>query len=1053
MISNSITIFDASAGAGKTYALTKAYLSILLSSAEDDAYKKILAITFTNKAVEEMKSRVVYYLFEFSKPILEDKALVMAKSIANEQNIFIKSIQKKSYRIVKNLIHNYTSFDISTIDAFTHKLVRSFTNELNLPSNFEITLDTHSLLQEAVEMVINKAGEDDEITKYLIEFTKMRTDADKNWDITNDLYQVAQLLVNENTLIKIESLKSKNLNDFKEIKENIQIRIEELKETIASESLAIFKSIKDDAFISEAIHKDLHNHFEILLNFKLLKQKRYDTIELLREKIKKGFTENQTILALTEQWHYKLLKIYEDYGKHNLLTSFLNNIHSLTLLNEIYKAYKTLQEDKNILPLADFNKIISEQIKDEPAPFIYEKMGNRYRHFFIDEFQDTSVLQWQNLIPLIDNAVSAEINSEKGTLLLVGDAKQAIYRWRGGRAEQFINLCNNYNPFSNSDKNVVVLNNNYRSLNNIIDFNNKFFSYLSYVFTNSSYKNLYEEKCYQQLGNKNGGGVKISFINTENLNNDLDEEENLSAKDLNNLAYCEETLKAIKECESLNYQYSDICILTRKKEHGFILANFLTENNIPILSSESLLLSSSKEVQFVINMLLYGKSTANLSAKAKALHYIAQENVNDNEVHDFISSLLNKENSVIENELKKYNYQFSFNVFQKKSLYEIAEIIVNAFLLKKSNTTYVQYFLDLVLEREIKHQNNLSDFITYWQTLGIEKTIPTPEGKNAVKIMTIHKSKGLEFPIVIYPFAQIEFSKEKNDNLWIPLEEESIAINEAWTPFNKSAENFSNTAKEIYLTRKEENQLDIINVLYVCFTRAEEKLYIISKKAFLKDNEIQQGKLSAYFLEFLKADNKDYLNENTFVYGTFDENKSIKKLDKTTEIIEIVEKNNIENNIKISYNEAMLWSSNKLSFISKGNITHKILENIYTLKDIDTAINIATETGIISHNEAPIIKQNIISIVNHKDLSVFYEPNSLIFNEKTILNPLSENAKPDKIVIKDNNAYILDYKTGEKKEKYKQQLLSYENLLKKMNYEVKKKTLVYIGNTIEIINL
>ena len=229
MNTTAFTIYDASAGSGKTYTLTKEYLKILFLATNDDAYRKILAITFTNKAVEEMKNRIVSSLYEFSIDTTSDKAMELLKDVASETKLSIATLKDKSKAIIKNIIHNYAAFDISTIDKFTHKVIRTFAQDLNLPPNFEVSLETDSLLQEAIDLVISKAGDDVNLTKLLIEFSKEKTDDDKNWDISAELLKVAQLITNENNSEEIKEMADKSLDDFGVIKKKLQEEIKQIK--------------------------------------------------------------------------------------------------------------------------------------------------------------------------------------------------------------------------------------------------------------------------------------------------------------------------------------------------------------------------------------------------------------------------------------------------------------------------------------------------------------------------------------------------------------------------------------------------------------------------------------------------------------------------------------------------------------------------------------------------------------------------------------------------------------------------------------------------------
>jgi ATP-dependent exoDNAse (exonuclease V) beta subunit len=1056
------TIYDASAGSGKTYTLTKEYLKILFLATNDDAYRKILAITFTNKAVEEMKSRIVSSLYEFSIDATSDKAMDLLKDVASETKLSIATLKDKSKAIIKNIIHNYAAFDISTIDKFTHKVIRTFAQDLNLPPNFEVSLETDSLLQEAIDLVISKAGDDVNLTKLLIEFSKDRTDDDKNWDISAELLKVAQLITNENNSEEIKEMSDKSLDDFGVIKKKLQEEIKELK----SECKSIAQSVLDKIDANDVSRKSFYssyvpNHLEKVAADKIAVN---ETIINYLDRTKSPYSKSvpQSDKDFIDEKAPEILAsvfvINEKAGKISMYEAFLQNLNPLSLLNTIYQEFKQIQEEQNLVSISDFNKIIHTEIQNQPAPFIYERLGEKYRHYFIDEFQDTSVMQWQNLIPLIDNALSGQDDfGQQGTLMLVGDPKQAIYRWRGGKAEQFIDLAKEdkkHNPFSNKDKETLRLETNYRSYSEVIHFNNAFFKQLADKFQNEDYKNLYETLSHQEINSKKGGYVNLSFIEVledetevEGFDSDND---SISIKDK---FYLNQTLKTIEKCIANGFEYKDIVLLTRTKAPGIKLANFLTENSIPILSSETLLIQNATEVKLLIALLRYLKNPKDDESKVYFLYFIAKYLQTELEIHDFILATKDKNSEELESFLKTIGIEISFKNCKKKSLYEAVEILIATFLNDKVNTSYLQYFLDLVLEKDVKVQSSIADFLEYWDKIGYQKSIPSPEGTNAVRIMTIHKSKGLEFPVVIFPFAEEDFSRKIKDKLWIPLEDSNIDLPKALINNRKEVEGYGNEAKTIFQTKNQEEVLDTINVLYVALTRAEEQLYVISNKLTTKKGDLVTNNLSYYFIEFLISLNKYEGTKLEYEFGSptrISKNKAHKG--KNNQIGIVTHKLNPKN-IKIAQREALMWGTDQQDAITFGNILHEIMAFILTKEDVDLAIQKAIELGLITVSQKDVFKETIQNIVNHSELKEYFELDVKVFNEQNIIKKASKTIKPDRVVLKGNTAYLLDYKTGEKHNNHKAQLEEYELALQEMKYTVAKKVLIYIGENIEIVNL
>ena len=1046
-------LYNASAGSGKTYTLTKEYLKILLVAPANDAYKKILAITFTNKAVEEMKSRIVESLIDFTKDEVSEKTLDFMREIGAEIKLDVNSIQIKSRKILKNLIHNYAAFDISTIDKFTHRIIRTFTHDLNLPTNFDVTLDVKELLRNAIDVVVAKAGEDEELTAVLVNYAKSKADEDKSWDVTVDLYKVSELILNEEHFFNFGKLSDKSVEDFSKIAEKIKLKIESNKLKIKENA----KKILNDFTTNNLTSKDFDtvafpNQIVNILNehkdaFK------YDYVNDREIKGKPKLGSFEIIESCKEFWKQKLSIIYTSQNENALFDLVIKNMIPLSLINVIYREYKQLQEDQNVLSISDFNTIIHNEIKDQPAPFIYERLGDRYRHYFIDEFQDTSQLQWENFVPLIDNALASEdLDGTKGSLLLVGDPKQSIYRWRGGKAEQFIDLSNDVNPFSNKDKNVKNLPKNYRSYSEVIEFNNQFFQFLSNEFTNEAYKKLYQETAKQEVNSKKGGFVSVSFLNDDiEINDEIADDETITEKDKQ---YLSKTLAVIKSSIANGFEYSDIVLLTRKIRNGVLLANFLTENNIPIISSETLLIQNASEVRFIINFLKYLDSANNQESKINWLYFVANEKVLKNEIHQFITETKDLSETDLEKYLADFDCKISFENCRKKSLYEAVENIVHVFLKEKTTISYVQYFLDLVLERNVKFQTSIADFLEYWEKTGFQKSIPSPEGEKAIRIMTIHKSKGLEFPVVIFPFADDDLKSKIIPNIWIPLADESIDMPQALVKQNKALEKYNEATNEIYQTKIQEEILDVINVLYVALTRAEEQLHIISSYKIISGGKISTSKtLATFFINFLEQNANFSIEQKEYVFGNPTRESQPKLFSKNKAEIIAVEKALDFSSIKIAKKEALMWGTTQQDAIEFGNILHQILSYIITKDDLQFALTKSLDEGLIQLLEKVIFEEKIKQIIHHPELSAFFNPNYTVFTEHNIISPNEINLKPDRLVIHNNEAFLIDYKTGSPEEKHKKQIENYARVIEKMNLKVTKKILLYIGEELKMIHL
>lgn len=1046
----SFSIYDASAGSGKTYALVREYLKIILTSPKNDAYRNILAITFTNKAVHEMKSRIVGNLSEFAKEEPDSKAQKLMQDLSVHTGLSINEIKEKAKNIIRHIIHNYAAFDISTIDKFTHRVIRAFAHDLNLPMTFEVSLDTENLLIEAVDAIIAQAGEDPELTRLLVDFTMEKTDDDKSWDVSREILETGRLALNENNRNEIVHFQEKSIAEFIAIKNQLTEAVAQRETQIVEQAKLILELLENNGVDLKSFpYGTFPNHIIHWSNLDNRADKyRFRNADEI--KIKKGAKDESIIESLIPQMLEMLDGIYNNAEKSGFYKAFLKNITPLSLLNTVSNELTKIQQEQNILSISEFNAIIHREIQNQPAPFIYERLGERYRHFFIDEFQDTSEMQWQNLIPLIDNALSGQDDfGQKGTLMIVGDPKQSIYRWRGGKAEQFIELGKAHNPFNNPDKESFSLETNWRSYSEVINFNNALFGQLAHQFEHADYRDLYENHSFQQRNDKDGGYVNISFIQQT----DDSEEEDLDKTQ----RYVRATLQTIQKAKSDGFDYKDIVILVRHNKNGVAIANYLTEHHIPLQSSETLMIKNATEVRMIIHLLRYLKNNADREAKAHFLQFVGENSQQEWPVHDFIAQgMAFLDESAFENWLSGFTPEsiMPFADIRKKSLYEAVEIVISAFLNRDKTNAYVQYFLDIVLERDMRSQAGISDFLDYWDKKSDSFSIPSPERNNAVRIISVHKSKGLEFPVVIFPFAEESYGRQRKDRLWLDAEQAEFGLPKVLIDNSQAVENYGEAAQSVYRQKKQEELLDNINVLYVALTRAEEQLYVISQMVNPNKEGVYPENTASFFIEYLL--DKGVFDENKMVYEFGNPRRLSAEGEKISEVRTIVPVAQPldPKNIKIAKREALMWGTHQQEAIAYGNIIHEILSFVKTKNDIEIAIETAIENGLITALQKETVKQTISEIVEHDALDIYFASGNEVMNEQAIIQKNSGTIKPDRMVLTQNNeVLLLDYKTGQHQNKYQHQLESYQQAIESMGYRVTKKALVYIGEAVKIINL
>jgi len=1037
-------VYNASAGSGKTFTLVKEYLKVLLNSKDLFRFQKVLAITFTNKAAAEMKARVLSNLEAFSDGEEND----LFHAIQKEISIDKATIQERSKRILAIILQNYAAFSITTIDSFTHKIIKSFAFDLGLSLNFEVEMDAVSLLNESVDVLISKIGTDQKLTKLLIDYTLEKTDDDKSWDISKDLNEFSKILLSEEDTIHFRGLANKTITDFTALKKKLNKQQIALKKQVSQtgESLLSLLSnagLETKDFTRGTVPKFFADIAQKEFNFEFIKRS---------EVIEKAIDNNQYYTKKTTQEKIALIEgvvpqIVTSFEKtKELFKQFLLNklaLKSLTplaVLNHINLELTHIKEENNIRLNAEFNQLISDHIKEQPAPFIYERIGQKYLYYFIDEMQDTSVLQWQNLIPLIANALA----QEHSNLLLVGDGKQAIYRWRGGKAEQFIDLGTSgdasENPFQVL-KEIKELTTNYRSYSEVIGFNNLFFQHTAHFLQNEDYKKLFIDGNKQLTTDKKGGYVALSFLEKEKEN------------EVDALKYPKKVLEIIQQLDP-KFSLSEVCVLVRKKDHGVAIANYLSENGIAIVSSETLLLSSSSKVNFIINFLQTIQHPNDKEALLDCLYFLHSHSKIQQEKHQFISDFIRLEQQQFFSELNLHGLFFDLSKFHQKPFYEKVEEIIRSFQLIHASDAYVQFFLDIVLEQQRKG-TSIQEFLDFWEDKKEILSIVAPAAKNAVQVMTIHKSKGLEFPVVIFPY-DLNIYKQINPKAWLDeLPEIFHGFPELLVDYSKSLSYINDRGLHIFNAHREAQELDNFNLLYVALTRSVEQLYIITAHNLKSDGLENTNFYSGVFIHYLKA--KNLWQEGVFEYSFGEKKKmssSQEKRQETETQQEFISTSLDEHNILMLANSSKLWDTAQGKAIDFGNLIHEMMSKVITENDIEKVVKQYIQYGFISKVDAVEIEKTIFKIATHKKLVSFFREAVTIFNEREIVDVDNQIIIPDRLVLTaKNEVTIIDYKTGKPSKRDHQQLLKYEQVLKKMHFKVVQKLLVYINEQIDIVEV
>jgi len=1052
------TVYRSSAGSGKTYTLVREYLKI--SIADPGGFRSVLAVTFTNKAANEMKERVITYLKEISDfESNSGKASIknMLPQLEAELKLPKVEIAVRAQTVLKNILHNYSDFAISTIDSFMHKIIRTFAYDLHLAQDFDVEMDTDELMSKAVDIMISEVGNDAALTKTLVNFIQTKTDDERSWHIEGDLMQMAKRLTTEDAQVYLEKLRKLTLADFESVTKEIRKSIAAFENRVQSLTKSATDKINEAGIPDSAFYQGrsgIHIYFRNLTNkkFDKIKPNSYVVKTIEEDKWYGGkatLSEKNAIDSvkdsLTDVYWKIQSEIDSEYKEYVLLNEVWKNLYPLAVLSEIEKVLNEYKKSNKIIHISEFNKLIAGIVSEQPVPFIYERVGEKYRHFLIDEFQDTSVLQWHNMLPLVENSL-ADANFN----MVVGDGKQAIYRWRSGEVEQFARLPEIYKK---PDTDIYrqreealkrnykpeVLRSNYRSKTEIVQFNNDFFGVISGLI-GDELKSIYDDAAQESDSENRGGMVQIEILKK-------DENELVSIEDIN----LERTLEIVEELLADRFRLKDIAVLCRTNVEANMIATFLLQHDYNVVSSESLLIKNSPDVQFLTGLMKYLNDSADNIAKAGILNYLSingklQGNLHNNlnivntKEADGDKDLFNQEES-FEDVMRRFG--FSSTTLKKLPLYDMVEEIVRIFDLADKADVYVQFFLDTVLNFTTRDNSGISGFLEWWEKKKDSMSVVVPEGINAVRVMTIHKSKGLEFPVVIYPFAKSKVKKAK-DKLWVDIsgsKPEGLDVALVNTGQTLEDTDFA----ELYAEEMNKSFLDLVNLVYVVMTRPSERLYILTELPPKKKEKTDSiPKFIHYYLV-----TKGIWNEEQTVY-TFGD-RVLKQ-----EIEDESGDNVLELNTMISgsWRERMLLSlkapehwdvAAPESGTKYGTLIHKILSKIKTESDLETVLNDLEHEGIVEGVEVDEIIDKIRGFISKPSIAEYFKPGLNVKTETETLLSDGKTIRPDRLILEEDRATVIDFKTGKPAESHKKQIRMYEEKIRELGYEKVSGVLLYLN--------
>ncbi len=984
-------VLDASAGSGKTYTLVQHILMNALKHPKTEyAYQKILAITFTNNAADEMKTRLLEHLLAFSKldKPWED---TFFKPIWETLGLDAKELQCRAASTSKHMLHNYSTLNVGTIDQFTHRLVRTFTKDLNLDDNFEVRLDLDAMIAEALEDLYTSLGDHSDLKNTMVTMVHERMARDENYNPDYHLKKEGKDSFEEDNWQYLEKLPQPGrlLSVELELKSQVEAIVTEGRD-LSNEARNL---IKEHGLKGSIVHyKPVKNH--ILDKWQNLKKNPLSAAD----SVWKSHVKNNG-----QVWEDFLNKAkrFESENKRKLMALKLAavKLQRLAAIKALLQKFDDLQKKQNTMPLSAFNKLIYKELENEPAGFLYARLGEKYWHFYIDEFQDTSEVQFINLHPLIEHTLTKDVF--KNSALIVGDAKQSIYRWRGGKAEQFMALVDNAHPINKAGgveqykRKTLRLKKNHRTYGAIVNFNNNLFASLSNELLQEGHKSVYSRDRVYQIATKKDdeGEVIVDVIDASDANN------------FKELA-CKKTLERIKELHKRKFDYSDIAILVRGNADGKLIANYLTNNGCPVFTSDGLILGNSHE-----GKLLHAAFKMYLNPEDKPSRFaLAHALVRHNK-------LKAEDGFILEKSTASFGVSALINDFPKvsqllhpaDSLFDFAFRAFDIFGYLDTPNAFVDAALDAVYEYQ-NREGTFANLPIWWREEAFNRPIQTYANASAIRVMTVHKSKGLEFEHVIVPF-DINY-KIDNTEHWLefPYHDEIERI-----PVSFTKENLDLFEKDHIIELETKSRFDWMNMIYVALTRPVRGLHII-----LKEDEEAKNLSKAIF---------DYLGVEGNA-GQHRIGKAVLPKDKNevnTKAEMFLTKTTLgAAKLKMAHAAPQNWYEGGIDPRKWGTAIHRILQGPKEKRH--QSLERLYRSGIISN----ALRERAYNILNqigtHKILNLLEKENTAVYTERSLVDGESF-FRPDLIIEQEKELIVIDYKTGVPKEKDEKQLNEYINLL------------------------
>ncbi|MBO7306762.1 MAG: UvrD-helicase domain-containing protein [Alistipes sp.] len=1031
-------ILSASAGSGKTYQLAYKYVRDVVERPE--LYRAILAVTFTNKATEEMKSRILREIHILASG---QKSAYMT-NLCSELGMSEQAVRKQAMRARTLILHDYSRFSILTIDKFFQRIIRAFIKELGIDLNYNIELDPTQLLSRSADSLVEKISTNEELKQWMLEFAKERIDDGTRWDMRGDLRALGQEIFKESSRQRTSLSKSKH--DLGNIVSKAMAEAAVAKDTLqklgqsAVEIIASYPGLSADMFAGKSRS----------FVYRFYKYADGDMSEPTTKMVAAandidewyGKNPDAIVSEAAAKLQPLLKEICDSYSqimkRVNTAKLLHSNYRSFALLADLSQQVEDICREENIMVLGETKHILSTFVDGSNAPFIYEKVGNRFERFMIDEFQDTSVREWKNMLPLLQNAMS---ESEECSVLIVGDVKQSIYRWRGG--DWRLLQSGAIEDLGAGDVQVEQLEHNFRSLEKIIDFNREVID--AVVATDNQYLNnivdtaLSNKEISESLHSSLHNIVATAYNKHKQLLGRKYDDEGYAEMCFYDTALEDSPfIEVIEDAIARGYKYRDILILVRGKSDGNKVAERLLEykdkrftvNNevgFNILTSDSLTIENSEITQFII-----------------AVFRLAIDLSNDVERGVYNRFLAKPLDHNFDDEERAF-----FTHIAHLSPMEAFEDVVMRFKLydHKSSIAYLQALHEGVVSFSTSRIADLQHYLKWWDEKGKNDVLSVEMTDDTIEISTVHKAKGLERDVVIIPYCKWDTAPKASMQpiVWSQADGGDVAsIGEFPVVYGKSMQNSAFT--QDYYSELVMSHVDAVNLLYVALTRASKELYVMvpsalntkSKSSDVINTIVPLLTVAAQtrFPDYEQLSDVDGIHRKIHRSGT--------KL-RIGSRGDVVESGNLVLDDYTSYKPNVMVRYPSRRFVdeqvdlsntpqSMGVRLHRIFEGATTFDELCSNLRRMESSALISPAEAQDLRTKIDSIVENELVSEWFtgEWDDVKCESEILLR--GDVYRPDRVMISGRRAVVIDYKFGNQTNvQYRRQVCKYINLLKQMD--------------------